>query len=166
MGCLGLHFSLDADQVAALQAVDEDERVEFVQEEFEEKLWSDDKSRAQETDKAWDAIHRSLTDGTLGWESGEYPLNHVIFGGESLYDGDDYILSLKSPEQVRDVAAAVRSVTREQFRAGYDRIDPDSYGMPLSEDDFEYTWEWFQGVVEFYKRAAATGHAVLFTADQ
>jgi hypothetical protein len=77
--------------VAALQAVADDERVEFVQEEFEEKLWSDDKSRAQETDKAWDAIHRSLTDGTLGWESGEYPLNHTIFGGESLYDGDDYI---------------------------------------------------------------------------
>lgn len=166
MGCLGLHFSLDADQVAALQAVEDGERVEFVQEEFEEKLWSDDKSRAQETDKAWDAIHRSLTDGTLGWESGEYPLNHVIFGGMSLYDDDDYILSLKSPEQVRDVASALKGITKEKLRAGYERIDADAYGMPLSDEDFEYTWEWFQGVVEFYQRAAAAGHSVLFTADQ
>ena len=65
MACRAVHFSLDADQVAALKAVDEDERVECVQETFEEELWSADASRAQETDKAWDAIHRSLTDGAL-----------------------------------------------------------------------------------------------------
>jgi hypothetical protein len=166
MGCLGLHFSLDADQVAALRAVDNKARVEFVQAEFEETLWSADKSRAQETDKAWDAIHRAVTDGTLGWKSGEYPLNHVILGGESLYVGDDYILSLKWPEQVGEVSAAIRGVTKERLRAGYDRIDPEAYGMPLSADDFEYTWEWFEGVVNFYQRAAEAGHAVLFTADQ
>jgi hypothetical protein len=166
MGCLGLHFALDAEQVAALQAVEEGDRVDFVQETFEETLWSADKSRAQETDKAWDAIHRSLTDGSLGWLSGEYPLNHVIFGGEALYSEDDYILSLKSPEQVRDAAAALRGISKEKLRAGYDDIDPDSYGMPLSDEDFEYTWDWFQGVVEFYQRAAAAGHSVLFTADQ
>lgn len=166
MGCLGLHFSLDDEQVAALRAVEEDERVDFVQEAFEEELWANDSSRAQESDKAWDAIHRSLTDGTLGWESGEYPLNHVIFGGEPMYSGDDYLLSLKSPEQVRDVAAALRSVTKEKLRAGYDHIDPDAYGMPLSEEDFDYTWEWFQGVVDFYQRAATAGLAVLFSVDQ
>ncbi len=83
-----------------------------------------------------------------------------------LYDGDDYILILKSPEQVREVAAALRRVTKEKLRAGYDRIDPDAYGIPLSDEDFQYTWDWFQGVVEFYQRAAAAGHSVLFTADQ
>src|SRR4051794_20555898 len=101
MGCLGVHFSLDANQVAALHSVEEEDRIEFVQEEFEKRLWSDDRSRAQESDKAWDAIHRALTDGTLGWENGEYPLSHVILGGILLYDGGDYILSLKLPEQVR-----------------------------------------------------------------
>lgn len=126
MGCLGVHFSLDSEQVAALRAVVEEDRVDFVQEEFEEGLWSSDRSRGQETDKAWDAIHRSLTDGTLAWDCGEYPLNHVILGGEPMYWEDDYILSLKSPEQVRDIAAALRSVSREDLRAGYGRIDPDS----------------------------------------
>lgn len=166
MGRLGLHFSLDTDQVTALKAVDVYERIEFVQEELEGTLWADDKDRAQETDKAWDAIHRSLTDGTLGWESGQYALNHAIFGGESLYDSDDYILSLKSPQQVRDVADALRGVTQEMLRTGYNGIDPKNYGMPLSDDDFEYTWDYFQGVVDFYQRAAADGLWVLFTVDQ
>lgn len=165
MGCLGVHFALDTEQVTALEAVAMDERVEFVQEEFEEVLWSAERSRGQETDKAWDAIHRSLTGGMLGWENGDYPLNHVILGGQLLYDGDDYILSLKSPQQVRDVAAAVKGVTMEGFRASYLRIDPDEYGMPLSEEDFEYTWEWFQSLVEFYHRSAAAGYSVLFTAS-
>lgn len=38
--------------------------------------------------------------------------------------------------------------------------------MPTSEEDFEYTWEWFQGVVGFYQRAAKAENYVLFTADQ
>lgn len=66
MGCLGLHLSLDEEQVSALKAAPEDQRVEHVQEELEGRLWSSDSTRGQETDKAWDAIHRALTDGGLG----------------------------------------------------------------------------------------------------
>jgi hypothetical protein len=166
VGCLGLHFSLDVDQVAALRALDEDDRVKFVQEQFEEELWSADKSRIQETDKAWDAIHRSLTDGALAWDNGSYPLNHVILGGELLYRESDYILSLKSADEVRDIADALGSVTRERLRAGYNSIEADACGYRVGDDDFEYTWSWFKSLVDFYKRAAAAGHAVLFTADQ
>jgi len=166
MGCLGLHFSLDSDQVAALTAVPEDQRVEFVQERFEEELWSADRSRAQETDKAWDAIHRSLTDGALAWRNGSYPLNHTILAGKLLYRGSDYILSLKSPQQVRDIAGALRGITRDRLRRGYERIDSGEYGYPLEDEDFEYTWRWFEKLVDFYCRAASAGHAVLFTADQ
>ena len=166
MGCLGLHFSLDADQVAALRATDEDERVEFVQEQFEEVLWSADKARAQETDKAWDAIHRALTDGGLAWDNGSYPLNHVILGGELLYEEIDYILTLKSPEEVSAIATALRNVTRQQLRAGYNKIDPKQSGYKLDENDFEYTWNWFEKLVQFYERAASGHLSVLFTADQ
>jgi hypothetical protein len=165
MTSLGLHFSLDAVQLAVLKAVDEEGRVDFVQDIFEEELWNSDRARGQETDKAWDAIHRSLTDGGLEWNNGSYPLNHVILGGEPLYSGDDYVISLKSPEQVQDIAAALASVTRETLREGYDRLDPAEYGVDLSDDDFEYTWDWFTGLKEFYQRAAAEYYAVLFTVD-
>lgn len=166
MGCLGLHFSLDAQQVEAIEAIeDEDERVSHVQDEFEEQLWTADPSRAQETDKAWDGIHRALTDGSLSWGDGT-PLSQAILGGELLYEEDDYILSLKSPDEVKQIAAALREVTRERLRAGYDRIDAKSYGGELSDRDFEYTWTWFEKLVGFYERAAAAGRFVLFTADQ
>lgn len=166
MGCLGLHFSLDDDQVAALKELPGDERVDYVQEEFEERLWSRHKSRAQETDKAWDAIHRALTDGDLAWENGEYPLNRVILGGELLSEEDDYILSLKTPKEVRDVAAAISEVTKARLRKGYDAIDAGEVDFAPSDEDFEYTWTWFESLAAFYRRAAKAGRWVLFTADQ
>ncbi len=166
MGCLGLHLSRDEEQVSALRATPGNQRVEYVQEELEERLWSSEPSRGQETDKAWDAIHRALTDGDLGYDNGEYPLSHVVLGGEPLYSGDDYVMSLKTPAQVRAVAAALDAVTKELLRAGYNAIEQASYQGELGEEDFEYTWDWFGGLVEFYRRAAAEGRWVLFTADQ
>ena len=82
--------------LSARQATDADDEVMAVVEEIEER-W--DENWLYETDKAWDAIHRCLTDGQLEYENGEYPLNHCILGGTQLYAGDDYIISLKSPQQ-------------------------------------------------------------------
>ena len=75
-------------------------------------------------------------------------------------------MSLKTPEQVRGIAAALSGITEADFRRRYDAIDARSYGCPLSDEDFRYTWDWFQGVRELYTRAAQTGRFVLFTADQ
>jgi hypothetical protein len=166
MGCRGVHFSLDEDQVSALRATPEAQRVEYVQEAIEEGLWSADASRGEESDKAWDAIHRALTDGRLRYDNGKYPLSHVVLGGEPLYGGEDYIISLKSPAQVRDVATALKDLTRDALRRGYDEIDSTTYQGELSDEDFEYTWSWMAGLVDFYRRAAAEGRSVIFTADQ
>ena len=111
-------------------------------------------------------MHRALADGELTWDGGEYPLNYVVLGGELLYTESDYILVLKSPAQVQDVAAALPAVTEENFRRRYFAINPRSYGEQPGEADFTYTWDWFQGVREFWMRAAAEGRSVLFTADQ
>ena len=37
-----------------------------------------------ELDNSYDALHRSLTDGTLDAGGGEFPLNAVVYGRESL----------------------------------------------------------------------------------
>jgi len=167
MGCLGVHFALTEKEVAHLRSLDDEQaRVEHLQEVIEETYFGEHPDLKAESDKSWDAIHRALADGQLTWDGGEYPLNHTVLAGELLYTESDYIMSLKSPEQVREIAAALPLITEEEFRLRYFAIDAKSYSFPLSHEDFQYTWDWFQGVRDLYTRAAQDGRFVLFTASQ
>jgi hypothetical protein len=162
MSCLGVHFALtkeEADQFLAFD--DEDEALAFLQEEIEGR-W--DEAWLQESAKAWDAIHRCLTDGTLKARP-LTTLHKCILGGDELYWGDDYIISFLSPEEVAEVAAALEAVDEGWMRKRYDELDPEAY-RHKSDDDFEYTWNWFWKVRAFFGKAARHGRAVVFTADQ
>jgi Domain of unknown function (DUF1877) len=117
-------------------------------------------------DKAWDAMHRCLTDGRLEDGNGDYPLNHVVLGPRQLHKGPHNIVSFVSPEQVRDVAAALEPITPEWFRDRYRTIVPSDYAPGYGEEDLEYTWDWFDGVRALYASAATQGRAVIFTVDQ
>jgi hypothetical protein len=166
MGCLGVHFALTEKEVAHLRSLDEQARLEHLNEVIEEAYFEEQSEYKAESDKAWDAMHRTLTDGQLTWTGGDYPLKHTVLAGELLYTDTDYIMSLKTPQQVRDVAAALPAITEADFRRRYFSIDAGSYGSPLSDEDFRYTWDWFQGVRDLYAKAAKEGRFVLFTADQ
>ena len=167
MGCLGVHFSLSAAEVDRLREIEEDrERLDYLKESIEEDYFTNHQDDLAESDKAWDAMHRCFEGGRLTWDGGEYPLNHVVLGGEPLYFDDDYIMSLKTPEEVRDVAAALPEITEADMRKRYFAIDPHEYGMDLSDEDFNYTWEYFQGVRSLCLKAAFEGRFVLFTASQ
>ncbi|HWL10255.1 MAG TPA: YfbM family protein [Planctomicrobium sp.] len=167
MSCLGIHFALTEDEVTHLRSLNSDQaRLEYLQETIEETYFGEYPDLKAESDKTWDAMHRVLADGQLTWDGGQYPLNHVVLAGELLYTEEDYIMSLKTPQQVRDIADALSAITEEEFRERYLAMDATSYGFPLSEEDFRSTWEWFQGVRDLYTRAAQEGRFVLFTADQ
>jgi len=167
MSCLGVHFALTEKEVVHLRSLDDEQaRLEHLQEVIEEHYLNHEKQFAAESDKSWDAMHRALADGRLTWDGGEYPLKQTVLAGELLYTDSDYIMSLKTPQQVQDIAAALPAITETEFRRRYDSIDAKSYGCPLTDEDFRYTWDWFQGLREFYTRAAQAGRFVLFTADQ
>jgi hypothetical protein len=167
MSCLGVHFALSDKDVTHLRSrATDEERLDFVTEEIEERYFEDGKTYVAESDKAWDAMHRARAGGELAWGGGTYPLNHTVLGGESLYTGDDYIMVLKTPAQVRDIAAALDQLSEQDFRRRYDAIDETSYDGEKSDDDFAYTWEWFTNVRTLYRKAAEEGRHVLFTADQ
>lgn len=167
MSCLGVHFALTEKEAEHLRSVDDEQaRLEHLQEVIEETYFGEHSDLKAESDKSWDAMHRTLANGRLSWNGGEYPLNHAVLAGELLYTDSDYIMSLKTPQQVRDIAAALPAITEAEFRRRYFAIDADSYGCPLTEEDFGYTWEYFQSVRELYQRAATEGRFVLFTADQ
>ena len=136
-----------------------------MQEELEEQFFESREGDLAETDKAWDAIHRCLTDGTLQCASGS-PLEIVVLGGQSLYSGEDYIMTLKRPDEVRAVVPQLARITEAGLRTAYDRLDADEYDGPIGDDDFGYTWENFVALRDFWERAAARGRSVLFTVDQ
>lgn len=164
MSARGVHFAVSSDQLARLlDAVGDEDKIMSVVDDIEE-AW--DEEFLAESDKAWDPIHRCLTDGSLLYESGEYPLNHVICGGRQLFEGDDHTVALVTPEQVRDVASALELVTKAWFRERYfSLLRQDDYDGTIGDEDFEYTWEWFENVRDLYKKAAVSNRAVIFTVD-
>ncbi len=167
MGCLGVHFALSHAEVEHLRSLpSERDRLDYVVEDIENTYFDDHPEYVAQSDKAWDAMHRTLADGQMAWDGGEYPLNHVVLAGELLYTEPDYIMSLKLPEQVRDIPAALPGITEAEFRRRYFTIDSAGYGCPVDEDDYAYTWDWFQEVRRLYTTAAAENRYVLFTADQ
>lgn len=160
-GMLGVHFAITSEQERSLlAAADGDGVMGGLLEELEES-WND-AAMTVDTDKAWDAIHRSLTDGTLDPDGGAYPLSHAILGGRNLFDG--YCVVYVGVAEVRDVAEALRGVDRVWLRRRFDTIDDPRYGGGLDDADFAYTWSNFVDVQAFYARAAAAGRAVIFTA--
>lgn len=158
----GVHFALTDAQTKALFAAKNQREIMSVIEEIEEE-W--DKEYLAASDKAWDAIHRCLTDGSLLYESGEYPLNHCICGGQQLYQGEDYTVSFVSANQVKDVVAALDEITYAWLRERYFAMPQHDYGYELNEEGFEYTWNWFQEVKRLYQKATVANRAVIFTVD-
>ena len=160
---MGVHFAITSEQERALLAAADEEDDDSVGELLEEieEFWDDDKLKV-DTDKAWDAIHRCLTDGTLDPDGGAYPLSHVVLGGRHLHE--DYYVVYITAGQVREVAEAVRNLDRAWLRQRFESIDDPDYRGAHDETDFEYTWDGFVGVRAFYDRAAMAGPAVIFTA--
>jgi hypothetical protein len=163
MACRGVHFAPTEEDARRLLAAEDNAAVLAVVEEIEER-W--DEGWLAESDKAWDAIHRCLSNGTLYYDEGEYPLNRAVLGGKHLYDGDDYVVAYVAPNEVKDVAAALDGLSQADLRTRYDLIDADDYEGGHGDEDFKATWENFVGIRDLYKKAAAAGRAVVFTVDQ
>lgn len=163
MSRLGVHFALADDAATRLLAAGDEDAVRAAVDGLEE-AW--DEAWLVESDKAWDAMHRSLSNGTLFYDEGEYPLNRTVLGGKHLLAGEDDVVAYVAPNEVKDVASALAPITEQEFRKRYDAIDPDDYDGPHGEEDFKSTWESFVAVRKLYRKAAEAGRSVVFTVDQ
>jgi len=163
MGCLGVHFALTVEQFKQLTSAWTWKTRRKIIEEIEQQ-W--DRQFLAQSDKAWDAMHRCLSDGTLKPAGGRDPLPKAVLGGKNLQVGSNYIASLVTPAEVLEVANALNDISEDWLRERYAALDSSDYAGPWNEDDFEYTWSYFEGVRELFRRAADDGRAVLFTADQ
>jgi hypothetical protein len=161
---LGVHFALDPVTAARLlAAAGDDDAVLEVVEEIEES-W--DEGLTCQHDKAWDALHRCLTDGNLEYANGSYPLRAAVLGGRQLLVGErEYTVSFVSAEQVREVAEALGVIEEDWFRQRYATLADTSYYGPVNEDDFDSTWSDLHDTREFFASAAAAGRSTIFTVD-
>ncbi len=164
----GTHFAINEQTAKKLKGLPRKQRSAFILNELEDYFFEQQPKYLAETDKAWDAIHRALTDGLLFWDNGEYPLSHAVLGGELLLgdeNNDDYLISLKTPGETADISAALSNFSENDFKAGYSHIDMDDYEYQLGFDDLDYSYKWFVQMKNFYRRAAQAGLYVIFTVD-
>jgi Domain of unknown function (DUF1877) len=161
MGRLGVHFSFPAGQGGQLWDGDE-ASLAFVGEL--KGRW--DTYYLQETDKAWDPIHRCLADGTLAWAGGDWPLHGAILGGEPMYLGSDYIIMFLDGHDVAEIADALDQVTQPWFRTRFFALLAHGYQGHTDEAALDYTWRWFELMRAFFRKTADEGRHVVFTADQ
>lgn len=181
MGCLGVHIALTDEQRANFLKLDNDnDRIAYLTEEVEE-AW--DEPHFLETDKAWDAIHRCLSDFppdtpefypqegvtrafALPENHGTYPLKVCVLGGKKLMeDESNYFMRLIEPNEVIDAARALENIDKAWLSEKYwthCRGAWPEYG----EEDLEYTWAYFEDMRDYFRRMAGNGRAVLFTASQ
>jgi hypothetical protein len=166
MSCTGVHFALTAAQSEQLweryEAEDDDGVLQLVR--AIEDAW--DEAHLQETDKAWDAIHRCLSDGTLDAEADTWPMGGAVLGGECMYFGDDHIVRAVDADDVVEIAAALATVTQGWFAGRFATLKRHGYDGAGDERDLAYTWHWFEQMRAFFARTAAEKRGVVFSADQ
>ena len=124
------------------------------------------RGRVLELGIGWKAVQRCLTDGTLDPAAGEPPLNNCMLGGRSLYQGDDAYVTFVRPDMTPYVAEALAAVNYETLHGNYSKLDPEQYGQPRSEKDFERVWVLFQQLRDFFDYAAGDLSAVAFYGER
>jgi hypothetical protein len=160
---LGMHFAISYEQaMKLLQCKSDDELAAMVGEEIEEVS---DEDNSFQTDRAWDPIHRCLSNGSLDARQGARPLNMAIFGGNILNRDAMHFVVLLTPTEVNQVAEALSRVTEDWMKKKYFEQSFPGYPGEKSQEDWEYTWGSFDGLPQFFANAAARHQHVIFTVD-
>jgi len=157
MANLGVFFAIEEDEVLRLKSASDDDELKEIIEEIETE-W--DEEWIYETDKAWYAMHHALS---VSLDAGDKALDAAVLGGMDLNETDDYYVILKTPAQCAAIAQALSPIGEAEFRAGFNKIDSSDYSFPLTDMDFDYTWGWFEGLADYYKKVALAGRSVIFT---
>jgi hypothetical protein len=167
MPCRGIFYAITPVEAKHLLHLvgDDDDLIEAVH-----GLYSEARDIAGfqcEVDKAWDAMHRCLGDGTLdfigeGWTSESL----CVLGGRNLYEGPSYIVCYVAAAKVPEVDQAIARCAKKWFRERYFEVVHQEFDAAWHEQDFEYNWSYFDETRKFYRRATEGGRGVIFMTDQ
>jgi uncharacterized protein DUF1877 len=170
VACRGVLYAIGADDAHALLAVAAEAALER---EVVDAASEDDRDEASRRalDKAWYGIDcclhhlvEALHDPALAADA-----NRCVLGGRPLTDGEDWIVTLWEPAEVRAAVPILAGVTEASVRRAYaawDAEETKEYPEYGDEEDFQYIWAYFQEARDLAGEAAGAGRAVLFIADQ
>ena len=82
-----------------------------------------------------------------------------------LYDEYDGYITLKTPEQVKDIAKALEKLNKEDCEELYYKQEEKNVDPEADYDNFDELWEDIEHSVKFFKKAAADNRYVIFTVD-
>lgn len=153
----GVLFAIEDEELGQLGEAETDDDVLRIVESIEAR-WS----RPLELDRAWDTIHRVLSDAGDGERGRRAPLRSAILGGTVLVDDERALVTVKGPDEVTDIARALAEWNAERFRRAYLRLHPGDH----EEDELVYCLAWFDGIPSFYAAAARTESAVLLSIER
>jgi hypothetical protein len=151
---LGVHFALSPQLQKQLESAPDQEELRGVLDDLED-VW--DEELLQETDRAWDAISRCL--------GKEPPLSWATLGGLELSKDPQFIARLIKPEQVVALVPALDAITEEDFGARFEKLKGTDYAGEGTDEDREYSWDWFLELREFFRFAAEEKLGAVFTVD-
>lgn len=161
MGMMGQLAALTPEQLRSL--IDQNSQIE----DFICSEKSDNKSNKKlDIRKAWHGIHFLLTGECY---SNESPLAMAIFGGTEIgEDVEDSTTRYLTPEQVKEIATALRDVSKEDLAQRYvpsafeeNNIYPTEIWKSEGNQALEYLLNYYELMVAFYQSVAVRGEAVL-----
>jgi len=180
MVALGIHMALTDAEVAHLLGLSSDEEKYMYLNELDEHY---DQRYVQDTEHAWDPIHRCLGDFppnteyfyaptsdkasyALPEDHGSPPLKWCILGGKRVSEDDRFaFIRLIEPQQVEALAEAMAGLDEAWLRDKYFEHCRGAW-PEFGEDDFGYTLGHFEELRDWFARMAGNGRSVVFSADQ
>lgn len=120
-------------------------------------------------DKAWENIYFLLTGCTSSdFENAEGPLSLILFKGKLIDEEQDMgygPATYCTPEEVKEISIALPDINMENLRSKFESLkssDAELYPFnPESEDMFDYIFEYYSKMKEFYDTAAKNDEAVI-----
>lgn len=139
---------------------------------LEERVYPEDYTEDPyllDLDKSWESIYFLLTGCTSSdFEKAVPPLSLILFNGKIIDEDQDMgygSATYSSVEEVKEIAASLPEIIRENIRSKFESLkstDSELYPFnPDSEDMFDYIFDYYVKLKEFYNVAAKDDQAVI-----
>ncbi len=132
---------------------------------LDEYVFGDEAGEELDLDKAWHGLHYLLCGEAFG---GEEPLYNALMGGRPINEEEteDIIVRYLTPDQVREVSAALEALDDDALSKGFAPDDMNEAGVYPAPDwndagELDYLLGYYGPMKQYYRQAAENGEGML-----